>query len=365
MEYKNTVPVQDISADADKEQTQSSDKEKITSDDFRYNNVFTSGLRTFTLDEALDCLFEPRRPIIENLLNSGTYIMAGAPKIGKSFLVAEIAFHVATGKAMWNEHYKTHQGEVLYLALEDDMQRIQSRFSRMFGEEGSEKLNFATTSKTVDEGLVLQLAEYLDEKPDTRLIIIDTLQKIRGFSNESISYSRDYEVITQLKTLSDKHNICILIVHHTRKQNAEDCFDKISGTNGLMGSADGAIIMTRTRGETEGTLQITGRDQQDQIITIEQNMDSLIWEFKDSKTKLWKEKQDPVVEKICEFIEEIKIWKGSASELIRVAGLGDIAPNALTRKLKSKISYLVNKRQIHFQTKRSSNIREIYLELKE
>ena len=68
---------------------------------------------------------------MEGLLYAGAYILAGAPKIGKSFLVAQIAYHVSTGQDLWG--YKVHQGTVLYLALEDDFQRIQSRMFMMYG----------------------------------------------------------------------------------------------------------------------------------------------------------------------------------------------------------------------------------------
>ncbi len=362
---KKQVPAPELSVGADKEQTQPVNTEIIATADAGFNNEFYAGLRTFTLDEALDSYFEPKEPVIENLLNPGTYIMAGASKIGKSFLVAEIAFHVATGKDLWDGQYKTHQGGVLYLALEDDIQRIQNRFSRMFGTEGSEVLHFATASRTVEEGLIFQLMEYLKKHPDTKLIIIDTLQKIRGLSNETISYSRDYEVITQLKNLSDAHDLCILIVHHTRKQDTDDCFEKISGTNGLMGCADGAMIMTRRRGDPEAKLQITGRDQQDQIIKIEQDPSSLLWKFKNADTALWEEPADPVIEKICQLIEAEKSWSGTATELVDAAGLDPIASNALSRKLNSRSGPMFREKGIRYIKGRSSTSREIRLELME
>ena len=365
MENKKQVSTPDLSVGADKERTPLLRNQIITTEERGFNNEFSNSLKTFSLDEALDSYFESKEPIIENLLNPGTYILAGASKIGKSFLVAEIAYHVATGMDLWNESYKTHKGKVLYLALEDDMQRIQSRFSRMFGTEGSEDLHFATASKTMDEGLILQLMEFLQKEPETKLIIIDTLQKIRGVSNETMSYSKDYEVITQLKNLSDANNLCILIVHHTRKQESDDCFEKISGTNGLMGSADGAMIMTRKRGEINATLQITGRDQQEQIIKLEQNPETLLWEFRESETDLWEETSDPVVEKVCQFIEAEKFWYGTATELVAAVGLDEIAPNILSRRLNTNGGALFREKKIHYETKRSSSCREILLELKE
>ena len=118
-------------------------------------------LHTVTLDELMDDVFEGKSAVIENLLYTGAYILAGAPKIGKSFLVAQIAHHVSTGQDLWG--YKTHQGTVLYLALEDDESRLQRRMFRMFGVEGTSSLHFATSAKMIGSGLDEQLEKFVRE----------------------------------------------------------------------------------------------------------------------------------------------------------------------------------------------------------
>ena len=359
------MSAQDAAVGAAAEQTPEVDKLNIAEAEAAVNPADRLSLQTETLNDVMDSFYEPREPIIDNLLYPGTYILAGVSKIGKSFLVAEIAFHVAEGRDLWNEKYRTKQGEVLYLALEDDLQRIQTRYSKMFGTEGSSHLHFATASKTVDEGFLYQLTEYLIVRPQTSLIIIDTLQKIRGLSNETISYSKDYDVITQMKNLSDKNNLCILIVHHTRKQDSEDCFEKISGTNGLMGSADAAIIMTRRRGSSEGKLTITGRDQQEQIIHIEQDPKTLVWGYKESETTLWQEEDDPLLLKISEMLLLEKEWSGTATGLIEKLRLDGIAVNALSRKLNSKASDLCSRYSIRYSPSRRSDSRILTFKLME
>ena len=129
-------------------------------------------LHTVTLDELMDNMFEGKSAMIENLLYTGAYILAGAPKIGKSFLVAQIAHHVSTGQDLWE--YKVHQGTVLYLALEDDESRLQRRMFRMFGVEGTSSLHFATNAKMIGGGLDEQLEKFVREHSDTKLIIVDT-----------------------------------------------------------------------------------------------------------------------------------------------------------------------------------------------
>ena len=116
----------------------------------------------------------------------------------------------------------------------------------------------------IGSGLDEQLEKFAREHSDTKLIIVDTLQKVREMVSDNYSYSSDYEVIGKLKQFADRHGVCILIVHHTRKQPAGDSFEKISGTTGLSGCADGALIMQKEkRTDGKATLEISGRDQPD------------------------------------------------------------------------------------------------------
>ena len=103
------------------------------------------------------------------------------------------------------------QGTVLYLALEDDYARLQKRLSQMFGMEGSENFYFATKSKSLNDGLEKQLVTFVTEHKDARLIIIDTLQKVREVGGDKFSYASDYEIVTKLKAFSDKYGICFLL----------------------------------------------------------------------------------------------------------------------------------------------------------
>lgn len=224
-------------------------------------------LRTISMTELYQTAYQSRPPIIDGLLYAGAYILAGAPKIGKSFLVAQIAYHVSTGEALWG--CEVHPGTVLYLALEDDFQRIQSRMFMMYGVNDTDRLHFATAAGKIGNGLDEQLENFVREHPDTRLIIIDTMQKIREIGGEAYSYASDYEIIGRLKQFADKHCICVLTVHHTRKQPAGDSFEMISGTTGLLGCADGSLLMQKKkRTALEATIDAVGRDQQDQILYL-------------------------------------------------------------------------------------------------
>ena len=162
-------------------------------------------LHTISMTELYQTAFRSRPPIIDGLLYAGAYILAGAPKIGKSFLVAQIAYHVSTGRKLWD--FDVHQGTVLYLALEDDYQRIQSRMFMMYGVNDTPNLHFATAAGKIGNGLDAQLENFMREHPNTKLIIIDTMQKIRELGGESYSYASDYEIIGRLKQFADKYCI--------------------------------------------------------------------------------------------------------------------------------------------------------------
>ena len=134
-------------------------------------------LPTVSMNDLYEQVYPGRPPVIDGLLYPGTYLFAGAPKVGKSFLMAQLAYHVSMGLPLWG--YAVRQGTVLYLALEDDHRRLQERLYRMFGTDSAGSLHFAIYAKQLGGGLEEQLKKFVREHQDTRLVIIDTLQKVR------------------------------------------------------------------------------------------------------------------------------------------------------------------------------------------
>ena len=317
-------------------------------------------LHTVSMTELYQTPYKSRPPIIDGLLYGGAYILAGAPKIGKSFLVAQIAYHISTGKKLWD--YDVHQGTVLYLALEDDYQRIQSRMFMMYGVEDSSNLYFATVANKIGNGLDEQLEFFINEHPDTKLIIIDTMQKIREVGGEAYSYASDYEIIGRLKQFADKHCICVLIVHHTRKQPAGDTFEMISGTTGLLGCADGSLLMQKKkRTALEATIDVVGRDQQDQILYLSKDPNTQIWNLDKTETELHKEPPDPVLEAVARLVtSEQPEWTGSPSELAEALDTG-MAANALTKYLNVKCGRLMDEYGISYENKAKHSGRRVRL----
>ena len=319
-----------------------------------------NSLYTISMTELYQNTYKSRSAIIEGVLYPGTYLLAGAPKIGKSFLVAQLAYHVSTGKELWG--YQVRQGTVLYLALEDDHRRLQERMYRMFGTDSSEKLFFATCAKQIGNGLEEQLKKFMQEHPDTKLVILDTLQKIREVGNEKNSYAKDYEIIGKLKQITDESGCCFLLVHHTRKQQADDKFDMISGTNGLLGSADGAFMLVKEkRTDQTATLDVSGRDQKDQRIYLTRDNERLIWELDHVEAEPWVEPTDAVLEAIAALVNETSpVWNGTATELVSALGL-DLKPNALAMRLNIRAGKLEDRYHICYTSNRNHAGRNIQL----
>ncbi len=372
---KPTVPVSSVGADG--EQSGNNNKKIIANDKVQINlqanalNGFGAncpgdagqGLHVISMTELYDTVYPPRMAVIDDFLFAGTYLFVGAPKVGKSFLMGQLAYHVAMGIPLWG--YTVHRGTVLYLALEDDYARLQRRLSRMFGVEGADNLYFATRAKNVNEGLDAELENFVGKHPDAKLVIIDTLQKVREAGGESYSYSSDYEIVTKLKAFSDRYGVCLLVVHHTRKLEAGDSFDMISGTNGLLGAADGAFIMRKKkRTDNTAVLDVVGRDQPEQELTVEFDREHLVWNFRKAEAELWKEPPDLVLEAVAGLLSaEMPEWSGSPSELLEELPQVNMPANVLTRRLNVGTERLNNDYGIRYENGRTHNGRVIRLVL--
>ena len=371
---KTTAPIPSVGADG--EQPLSNNTCIITTDDAEINYPDENSeenflelqrmldrindpnyLHTITLNELYETTYPSRPPIIDGLLYPGTYLLAGAPKVGKSFLVAQLAYHVSIGAPLWD--YPVKQSTVLYLALEDDYKRLQDRMFRMFGVEITEQLHFATCAKQIGSGLEDQLEQFFRYHPDTRLIIIDTLQKVRELSSEAYSYASDYEIVGKLKQFADKYGICLLLVHHTRKQPASDKFEMISGTTGLLGCADGAFLLQKERGTSmNGTLDIVGRDQGEQKLFLVRDRQHLFWNLDHVESENCETPPDPILERLNAALDEE--WTGSPTELVQLLNL-DQKPNTFTRYLNVNTGRLENEYGIEYQGSRTHNGRIVIL----
>ena len=171
-----------------------------------------------------------------------------------------------------------------------------------------------------------------------KLIIIDTFQKVRNDGVEGSSYSADYATLTKLKRIADRFDITILLVHHTRKQDAKDVMDTISGTHGISGCVDGSMVLKKeTRLGTRGSFHVTSREYEDKELILEFDRNSKQWALVGSVDDEEVEPPDPLLLAISEFISRVGNWKGTATELVEhLKGINarlKTPPNALVRYL--------------------------------
>lgn len=353
------LTVYSSSAGTDERQPMQNDCKNNVSN-YTQNVKGENALDTFTMSELYDEEYYYAKDIVENLFPVGIHILAAPPKIGKSRLSLQLAYCVATGKDFWGK--PVSQGSVLYLSLEDTKKRLQKRSYQMFDINDTPNLHFAIVSKTINEGLTGQLVSFLEAHKDTKLIIIDTFQKVCDAYNDKVSYSKDYRIITLLKELTDKYNICLLLIHHTRKQEAENCFDMISGTNGLFGAVDGAFVLSKNKTNINRIeLNATSRDLPPIKLILQSNKENLMWDLIEEKDSLNEQIEDKFLLDISNLVNESNpIWKGTPSELSCL--LSDKIPsNSITKKLKLTCSDLSQIYKIEFEIGKNHDGRYIIL----
>jgi hypothetical protein len=209
--------------------------------------------------------FAPIKWAVPGIIPEGVTLFAGSPKIGKSWASLYISIAVASGGHAFGS-IQCDPGEALYIALEDNKRRMQRRLKiALRGAKCPEGLHFAYAAPAIDQGLIDELSAFLDAHPDTRVVTIDTIKKIRPASgkNDKI-YDTDYAVGMPFLELAAKYSVAIVLVHHTNKSKSEDDLDTISGSNGLSGGVDNILIMRRERRQKNATMYITGRDIEDE-----------------------------------------------------------------------------------------------------
>ena len=240
-------------------------------------------LETITAEDLQNRTYEPTHFLVDELIPEGLHILAGAPKIGKSWLALWLCLRVSQGQPLWN--FAVTQGEVLYLSLEDSFQRIQTRLFDLT-EDAPPMLHFAIMADTLKHGLEQQIEQFLMEHPTTKLVVIDTLQRVRSAGSDSNLYANDYQDIGLLKRLAGRRHIAILLIHHLRKLHDDDPMNMISGSTGLSGAADSTFVLQKnSRLANIASLHCTGRDIPDRTLKLELDEDDHVWKLlADSKT---------------------------------------------------------------------------------
>lgn len=309
-------------------------------------------------EEIMTTVYKPIEFVIDGLLAQGLYILAGAPKVGKSWLALDMCLSIAKGESVLGQ--KTLQGTALYLCLEDSYVRIQNRLYEIT-DVPTENLYFSVMSESIGNGLEEQIESFKIEHCGLKIVFIDTLQMVRGSTDSS--YGSDYKDLSVLKALADKLEITVIVVHHTRKCKDIDPFNMISGSTGLSGCVDGSMVLIETkRGSRNAKLYCVGRDIENAEISLHFDSDLKKWIVTDEPSAP-KSKDNIFLAALYVYIKKKVDFSGTASELIeKLKSVSDetFYPNRVTRDLVQN-GYTLRKYGIDFQYKRTRNGRLIIL----
>jgi hypothetical protein len=249
----------------------------------------TLGVQASTLPavEALGSLMTRAIPeaiwLVPGLLSEGLVLLAGKPKLGKSWLALSLALTCALGSkdkgGLALGRYEVKPAGVLYLSLEDSPSRFQSRVSKLLnGRPVPENFGYALNWQPLMTTGLTDLETLLVGTPNTRMVVIDTLARVRtsSMTNSSI-YQEDYALMAALHEITVRAHITLIVVHHTRKMNSDDAFDEISGGTGLTGGADISMVLKRARGQANAALHVTGRDIEEQELALNFDATTCVW----------------------------------------------------------------------------------------
>lgn len=313
---------------------------------------------------------ERTQMIVQRMIPCGLTVLAGAPKRGKSWLALALALAVSSGHDFLGQ--RVYQGSVLYLDLESRQYRVKDRLSHLTVGPAPAGLYVAHAAEPLGQRFYQQMEGWMQTVRDARLIIVDTLGRVKpsGKRNEN-AYESDTRQYGELQSWAGKHKIAVIVVHHLRKtKDNDDWFDRINGSNGLVGAADAVLGLGGKRGEQVSKLMVSGRDiDGDYNMAIRFDGGRWILESSDSDTYEAENEylNDPLIQGIFHFMYDRYEWQGTATQLLDdiVEYTGeplDVGGTAGVGKRMRKFSTMLYEREgILFGHKRNGQRRIMFL----
>ena len=278
----------------------------------------------FSAEELQNMDLPPVKFYVDALIPQGLTLICSVPKLGKSWFALQLCLAITSGQEFLG--FNTEKCSCLYLALEDSKNRLRDRTMKLLGESVFPKnLYFSIDNKSIGNGLIEELTNYINLNNDIKVIVIDTLQKVRDISKTTNVYANDYKELSKLKLFADKNSIAIILIHHLQKGiQTNDVFDRVSGTNGITGTADTTIVLSKEdRTDADTKLTITGRDVEQNEYIINFDRDTCRWNMKGVAELVNKfiDRQvynnNTLIKTIKELVEtsDNNEWKGTITEL--------------------------------------------------
>lgn len=279
--------------------------------------------------------------VVPGILPVGASLLVGPPKVGKSWMLLQMGISVAKGKPFFER--ETEKAAVLYLALEDTPIRLRKRLTSVLVGNAPDNLHLWPQWPRVGAGGERELEKFLKEHSDVKLVLIDTLEKIRpARCARGNPYSEDYMAITALKSIADKFEVAVVVAHHTRKADAKDFLDRVSGTTGHTGSADTIFVIQRDRARISAILNITGRDVEEARLALEFKLTDGPWRYIGDADVM--EEEDEITPERREILDLLK----GASEPMSPADIAEATGKPVN-----------NIRQLLFALKKTGDVRMV------
>jgi hypothetical protein len=320
-------------------------------------------LQTIDGNTLMGMEFEPLQFTAEKILPHGLFILAGSPKIGKSWMALDLCRAVATGGKLWD--FAAAAGDVLYFALEDRHRRIQDRLKKIKAENiDLSRLHTSLTAAGLYNGLQEDIDDFISFYPQTNLIVIDTFEHIRnGGGTENTLYACDYRDMNKLREITNKHKLTLLLIHHTRKLSDPDPLNTISGSTGLSGATDGLFVLEKIkRTGNDAKLTIANRDTEGFCFDLRLDSETCRWSFIGNHLDT-DDAGDTLAILIDDFLQDE--WSGTATELCNELKKADenfsLVPSTVSKQLKAASGLFKKEFNIAVEFGRVSNKRGIIL----
>jgi hypothetical protein len=289
----------------------------------------------------------PPQEIVQGMLLPGLSLLAGAPKKGKSWLALALALAVAKGEPFLG--HDTLPGGVLYLDLESRRYRVRERLAALCPVDAvPDNLYFSHEAPAMDGDLCGQLSRWLKAHPGIRMIIVDTLARVKGGGSrggENV-YEADTRVMGEAQRFALDHGLCLLFVHHLRKQSgfqAQDVYELVSGSTGITGVCDSVLVLTGSRTEQEAQLHISGRDVPTRQLAL--GFDAGQWTLLSDDGKAYTAEQaydnSPLPGALRALLSEDPFWQGTPAALSKALyAASDGAAQVSARDIARRIAAL-------------------------
>ena len=327
----------------------------------------TPRLETITAKDLLTQHIDPLGFTIDSILPHGLFILAGSSKIGKSWLALDMCHTVATGDLLWD--YPATQGDALYLALEDNNKRLQDRLNKISPVRDfnvGTDIHFVTKAQKIGDGLAEQINKFLDAHPQTKLIVIDTLQYIRNTGKFTGTYSGDYHDMDALREIIADRELTMLLITHNHKSDDADPLNRVVGSTGLIGAVDGVFVLEKSkRASSTAKLTIANRDTKGYQFKLKFDAADCRWQFIGNIEEKGGDEEDYLFIMLECILDETPSWSGTSTQLCAALAMLDpdykISPVALSKALKQQRDFLQSQYKIVCDFTRNKSARIITL----